>query len=136
MSSISGNGYILNGNASIGSKFAWTVTGYAADGASGSGAADDGDLTGVNYRLASPHTAVTGFFADTPGTYTLELTVRDGLRQTDVDTNNVVLEEVRGGSVSVDPNDRDGDGFLNEDDYFPDDRASHNDYDGSSIYRN
>ena len=93
----------LNGGDSRGSEFTWTVIEYTAEDGSSTADENNSELGNVRYSLTSANTPVTGFYADTPGTYTLELTVGDVLGDTDADTTDVVLQEVRGGSGPIDP---------------------------------
>lgn len=124
----------LDGGESQGDEFSWRVIDYNVE-------ADlqqneyEGDINGAQYKLTSINSPITGFIADTPGTYTIELTVGNGQGETDTDTVEVKLyRDMDGDGVEdADDLDRDGDGFLNENDAFPDDRVSHLDYDGDGI---
>lgn len=110
----------LDGRGSRGITYRWTVSGFVK---SDSARVVD-DASPVFTASTSP---VTGFYGDRPGTYTVALEVGNGRGQTAVTSLDIVLiddEDGDGRPDSVDP-DRDGDGFVNSDDRFPDDKASH-----------
>jgi hypothetical protein len=111
----------LNASASSGSEWAWSVT-------SGSG----------NYKFTSSNTQITGFYGDKAGEYTLELQVGNGAGKTATDTVTVkLINDIDFDGVPDNQDlDRDGDGFLNAYDAFPDDKASHydEDSDGTGNY--
>jgi len=87
------------------------------------------------YRLTSPNSRTCGFYANKQGKYTIQLKVTDTNKKSGVDTLIVELIhdiDFDGIDDSIDP-DRDGDGFINENDIFPNDKVSHLDYDSNGI---
>ncbi len=88
-----------------------------------------------SYRLTSTNTEIIGFYSDTAGNFTIELTVGDGTGKTATDTVLVrLIEDMdHDGLPDSEDLDRDGDGFLNSDDAFPDDKASHLDHDSDGV---
>jgi len=114
----------LNAADSAGSEYVWSVI--------------NSDHSAANYVLTSPRTRATGFYADQPGSYTIQLQVSDGKGDTVTDAKTILLIMDIDGDGVVDNHDldRDGDGFLNTSDIFPDDRASHYDtnIDGTGNY--
>jgi len=107
----------LSADASGGNEFSWSVVNQSAPG---------------NYKLTSPSTRTTGFYADVAGDFTIRLLVGDGQGQTDEDVVNItVIEDMDADGLldAFDP-DRDGDGFSDNEDLFPDDKSAHYDQDG------
>lgn len=109
----------LDGRASRGITYLWTVTGFSAPTVS---TADEALPV-----LTAPTSPVTGFHSDEAGVYTVTLKVGNGMGQSAVASVDVTLiDDLDGdGRPDGDDPDRDGDGFVNDDDAFPDDRASH-----------
>lgn len=108
----------LDGSASYGSSFEWQVTSKP-------------ESTAL-FEFTSSHTNSTGIYADTEGTYEVKLTVKNEKGKSAEDTVTITLikdADHDGLSDQNDP-DRDGDGFLNSNDLFPDNIVSHIDFDG------
>ncbi|MDJ0808220.1 MAG: hypothetical protein QNJ78_15485, partial [Gammaproteobacteria bacterium] len=110
----------LDASSSIGIEYKWAIQQAPVN---------------ASTEFTSDYTPITGFFGDTAGEYTVELTVGNGQGLEDTDTVVVtLLDDMDGdGLADIDDLDRDGDGFLNTIDAFPDDRASHLDSDGDGI---
>lgn len=110
----------LDGSASGGLTFEWAVTDKPQN---------------ATARLYSSTNKVTGFAADTLGDYRVTLTVSNGTGGSISDTLTVtVIEDLdNDGVVDADDPDRDGDGFANGNDAFPDDIASHYDSDNDGV---
>lgn len=108
----------FNASGSGGIEWSWTV--------------DSAEDPSAEFQLTSGDTRATGFYADKPGWYSLSLVVGDGQGKTASDTVSVrlVMDWDADGLEDAEDMDRDGDGFLNGVDRFPDDRASHYDDDG------
>lgn len=106
----------LSASGSQGASFAWSVSNSPA---------------GSKSSFTSATSQATGFYADTPGVYTLKIKVGNGAGQTVEDTIEITLiDDMDGdGLADVADTDRDGDGYLNAADLFPDDRAAHADSD-------
>lgn len=113
----------VNGAASTGLNFAWSVTNMPA---------------GANYRFTSATDPVTGFVADLEGEYTLSLAVDNGQGSSDSDEVLITLvaDADLDGLPDSQDSDSDGDGFANTEDAFPTDKASHldSDTDGTGNY--
>lgn len=108
----------LDGSTSYGSVFSWEVVATPQ--------------TTAQYKLTSPITNTTGIYVDTAGTYKLKLTVtnKDGVSAFDeVEILFISDMDGDGREDALDP-DRDGDGFANENDLFPDNRVHHIDSSG------
>ncbi|MHC4340906.1 MAG: hypothetical protein ACYSX0_11935, partial [Planctomycetota bacterium] len=110
----------LNGRASLGQDFVWTVLSQPA---------------GSMHVFTSANAPVTGFYADTVGEYRIRLVVGNGQGKSDTDQATVSLIADLDGDGLADgmDADRDGDGFLGAADLFPDDRASHGDEDNDQV---
>lgn len=89
----------------------------------------------AQYTITSPSSATTGFIADTPGEYEIELTVSNEQGVTSTSSHKItVVEDLDGdGVVDSNDNDLDGDGFFNENDLFQNDKASHSDTNSDGI---
>lgn len=110
----------INGAASTGLNFSWSVTKMPE---------------GANYRFTSGFDPVTGFVADIEGNYTLSLAVDNGQGSSDIDEMTVALmtDADLDGLPDSQDTDSDGDGFANSEDKFPTDKASHIDSDSNGI---
>ena len=110
----------LNAATSTGLNFSWSVVDMPA---------------GAVYRFTSPNDLVTGFLADVEGDYTLSLAVDNGQGSSHSDSVMVtMLADVDGdGLRDSEDLDLDGDGFVNTEDAFPNDKASHLDTDTNGI---
>jgi len=117
-----------------GSESILFVTGHAVDGVIWSWSVVESVQNSI-YRLTSPDTNTTGFYANLPGKYKLQLKVSDKQNNVGSDSLTIVLKnDLDGDSIEdeLDP-DIDGDGFLNEDDLFPNNKVSHLDFDGDGV---
>lgn len=86
---------------------------------------------GSQVRFTSDQTPVTGFIADTAGTYELSLFIGDHFND---QVTVTMIEDLDGdGLANADDLDIDGDGFLNNQDAFPENRVSHLDNNSDGI---
>ncbi|MBW2366739.1 MAG: IPT/TIG domain-containing protein [Deltaproteobacteria bacterium] len=113
----------LNASGSMGGEWTWNVVNQSVAG---------------NYNLTSTNTQVTAFYADTAGEYTIQLQVGNGEGETATDEIIVkLIDDVDMDGIPDDQDlDVDGDCFLNTEDIFPNDKASHydNNADGTGNY--
>lgn len=113
----------IDGTQCSGNKFTWQVVSAPEN---------------SQYFFTSKNTPSTGFYADKSGEYKLKLTADNGQGITAEDEILITLIQDSDGDGIADKDDldRDGDGFLNINDAFPDDRASHFDFnnDGKGNY--
>ena len=123
----------INASGSQGTEYTWSLVSYKADENAAQEAPGD-------YRLTSDKTQITGFFAEKPGIYTLELAVSNGQGVVAKDQVQILIVADADGDGILDKNDPDpdGDGFLAADDAFPQDKNSHLDFDndGTGNYYN
>ena len=115
-----GNVAILSMAGSIGINPKWTVTAFPQN---------------SQYELTSENSGMTGFYADTEGEYSIQLSLDNGQGLTD-NANykiNVVLDSDGDGVIDKEDGDKDGDGYSNIEDLFKDDKASHSDTDGNGV---
>lgn len=87
------------------------------------------------YTLTSSDSTITGFYADTEGTYTIGLQIDNdqGLTHNAEFKINVISDIDGDGTLDGDDQDTDGDGYAGADDLFDADKASHSDTDGDGI---
>lgn len=121
----------LDGSASQGVDFSWSVSGFASTLPTQTAKADSIPA----HHFTAVGSRATGFAAAQAGTYTVTLSVGNGEDGNDSSTVQVVLlDDLDGdGLTDHDDTDRDGDGFANSVDLFPDDKAAHGDFDNDGI---
>jgi hypothetical protein len=110
----------LKTNGSIGTNPQWSVKSFPDN---------------SQYKLTSSSTTVTGFYADTIGDYTIQLIVdnEQGITNLSEYTVSVVADADGDGTLDADDLDLDNDGYLNTEDLFDNDKASHADTDGDGV---
>jgi len=104
----------LIASGSSGNEWAWSVANQSVSGVA---------------KFTSQNTQTTGFYAEKAGEYTLQLEAGNGQGKTATDTCIVkLIEDMDNDGLSDSEDlDKDGDGFPNNEDAFPDDKASHYD---------
>ncbi len=107
----------IDGNQSSGCSFEWSVISAPEN---------------SRYSFTSKKTPSTGFYADIAGEYILKIKADNCQGHTSEDEVFIKLIQDSDSDGVEDKNDldRDGDSYLNNNDIFPDNRATHLDFDG------